>query len=532
MISGNSARPFFGYAFVALGSMICAVHVRAQLPFTMAMAVGALSPIGLSQDTDANKQEHELVEAVRRTPNDPALLLRLGSLLATENKLEESVAIFEKALKLRPGDIETRRSMATIYWQLGQLDTSRRNLEIALKGKPDDPLAMLLLGMVSEDLGDHQRAAKLLGDVLPLVRQRPETIASLARAYYHLGEREKAQKSLEMLSGHPSGPEAAFEGGRIAAEFKDYETAEKIFLSIQTTYQNPALLNYNLALAQFSAKRYEQCAKTLESSIGYGHGTSDAYALLGWNYAKQDHLPEMMQAFEQAINLEPANPTHFLDLGEALIEKRNYPTAIEVAQEAIKRFPSSSRAYSLKGSAELKMYLLTEALKSYAKAAELDPRDPRAALGLALTHWNMDHTDEAAKAFEDAARRFPDNAFVLLKYALFLLNAPGERDAAQDTGIRSLLKKSETLDASDAETHFQLGNLAMKENKYDEALTELQTAAKLDPELSKVHLVLARLYRRAGREEQAEKETQLHRKLKAQEEQSTDVNAAIGTRHP
>ena len=209
MISGNSARPFFGYAFVALGSMICAVHVRAQLPFTMAMAVGALSPIGLSQDTDANKQEHELVEAVRRTPNDPALLLRLGSLLATENKLEESVSIFEKALKLRPGDIETRRSMATIYWQLGQLDTSRRNLEIALKGKPDDPLAMLLLGMVSEDLGDHQRAAKLLGDVLPLVRQRPETIDSLARAYYHLGEREKAQKSLEMLAGHASGPEAA-----------------------------------------------------------------------------------------------------------------------------------------------------------------------------------------------------------------------------------------------------------------------------------------------------------------------------------
>jgi len=149
-----------------------------------------------------------------------------------------------------------------------------------------------------------------------------------------------------------------------------------------------------------------------------------------------------------------------------------------------------------------------------------------------LTHWNMDHTDEAAKAFEDAARRFPDNAFVLLKYALFLLNAPGERDAAQDTRIRSLLKKSETLDASDAETHFQLGNLAMKENKYDEALTELQTAAKLDPELSKVHLVLARLYRRAGREEEAGKETQLHRKLKAQEEQGTDANAAIGTRHP
>jgi Flp pilus assembly protein TadD len=88
------------------------------------------------------------------------------------------------------------------------------------------------------------------------------------------------------------------------------------------------------------------------------------------------------------------------------------------------------------------------------------------------------------------------------------------------------------LDNSNAETHFQLGNLAIKEGHLQEALNELQTAAKLDPELSKTHLVLARVYRRAGREADAEKETELHRKLKAEEEQSTEATAAIGTRHP
>src|SRR5260370_27348699 len=302
--------------------------------------------------------------------------------------------------------------------------------------------------------------------------------------------------------------------------------------STQTRYPDPAAVKYNLALAQFSAKLYEQSEKTLLASIGYGHGTPDAYGLLGWNYAKQDRLPEMMQAFEKAINLEPSNPTHFLDLGEALIEKKDYATDIEVAQEAIKRFPYSSRAYSLKGSAELKMYLLTEALKSYTRAVELDSHDSKAALGLALTQWNMDHTDEAAKSFSEGARRFPDNAFFLLKYALFLLNAPGERDTEQEAKIKALLKRSEELDGSMTETHFQLGNLAMKENNYHEALKELQIAAKLDPELSNAHLALARVYRNAGRAEEAEKETELHRKLKASEEQNSDINAAIGTRHP
>jgi tetratricopeptide (TPR) repeat protein len=457
----------------------------------MALAAGASNSIAIPQERDLSKQELELREAIRRSPNDAALLARLGSALVAENKLEESAAVFEKALKLKPGDFETRRSMATIYWQLGQLDTSRRNLEIVLKARPDDTLAMLLLGMVSEDLGDHARAAKLLGDVLPLVRQRPETIAALARADYQLGQSDKARNALQMLVGHPAGPEAVFQGGRLAAEFKDYETAEKMFLSIQTTYPDPAAVNYNLALAQFSGKRYPECEKTLLASIEYGHATPASYALLGWTYEKLDRLPDMLPAFEKAINLEPSNPAHFIDLGDALAEKKNYGTALEVAKEAVKRFPSSSATQSLKGSVELKMYLLTEALKSYSRAVELDSHNPRAALGLALTQWNMDRNDEAAKSFEEGVRKFPSNDFFLLKYALFLLNAPGERDAAAQARIKSLLRKSAELDGANAETHFQLGNLAMKENKLEEALTELQTAARLDPELAKIHLVPA-----------------------------------------
>ena len=486
----------------------------------------------MAEQEDTAAEEVQLREAMSRAPNDPSFPARLGTLLAKQNRLEEAMQYFEKTLKLKPGDLVTRRNLAAGYWQLGKLPEARKNLETVLKTNPDDTWAMFLLGTVSEDLGDHQSAARLLGDVLPMVRQRPEAIASLARAYYHLGERQKARDTLQMLVGHPGGPEAAFQGGRTAAESGDYETAERIFLSIRTTYPDPAALNYNLALAQYSAKRYAECEKTLQDSIAYGHGTSDAYALLGRTYQKQDRLPEMLKAFEKAINMEPTNPTHLIDLGEALLEKKNYGTAMEVAKEVVKRFPSSSRAYSLKGSAELRMYRLTEALKSYTTALELDPNDPRAALGLALTQWNADRTDEAAKSFEEGARKFPNNSFFLLKYALFLLNEPGERDATQTARIKDLLKRSQELDASDAETHFQLGNLAMKENKYEEALIELQTAAKLDPEIAKVHLVLARVYRRTGREGDAEKETQLHGKLKEKEEQSTDPSAAIGTRHP
>jgi tetratricopeptide (TPR) repeat protein len=523
---------------------IAAMMVGLCVPLELPAAVGAHSiPNAVfaarvsasshkEQDDQLAKQEAELREAVRREPNNAASLARLGYVLAMENKFAESAHLFEQALSLNPSDAEARRSLATDYWQLGQSEKARTNLEIVLKAKPNDEVAKLLLGMVSEEMGDHQRAAKLLGEVLPLVRQRPETIAALARANYSLGELEKARAALQLLVGHPAGPEAAFQGGRLAAEFKDYQTAEKMFISIQTTYPDAGALNYNLALAQFSAKHYESCEKTLLSSIGYGHGTPDAYALLGWTYGKENQSEEMLKAFEKAINMDPSNQAHFIDLGEALVEKKNYGTALAVAKEAVKRFSTSSQAYRLKGSVELKMYLLTEALKSYTTATELDPNNPRAAMGLALTQWNMDRTDDAAKSFEEGVRKFPDDAFFLLKYALFLLNAPGERDAQAEAKIKELLRRSNALDGTDPETHYQLGNLAMRENNYEEALRELQTSAKLDPEVAKVHLLLARVYRRIGREEEAAKETQLQRKLKEKEEQNADATAAIGTRHP
>ena len=449
-----------------------------------------------------------------------------------EKKFEESTSYFQRALKIDSRDLVARRYVAANLWQMHRYAEARQNLRILFNSNPSDPQALLLLGMVSEDLGDHAAAAKLLSGVLPLVAERPETICSLARAYYHLGETEKARSTLEMLAAPAAGPAAVFQGGRVAAEGGDYETAEKMFLSIRETYPDPAALTYHLALAQYSAEHYEDCEKTLEDSIARGLGTSDVYALLARAYLKQDRLQDMLAAFEKAINLEPANQTHYLDLGQALLEQRSYGTAMEVAKETLKRFPGSSRAWSLKGSIELGMDVLTEALKSYSKAMDLDPNDPKAALGYALTLWIANRYGEAAQSFEAGVRKFPEDAFLQLKYAVFLLNAPEERTAEREARIKALLKRSEALDDTLAETHFQLGNLAVKDNQYDEALKELEIAAREDPGLSKVHYALARVYRRMGQEEAAAKETEIQRKLKAQEDQHVDVNAAMATRHP
>ncbi len=479
---------------------------------------------------DLAAQESVLRRAVRQTPNDPKALARLGEILAMQNKLDESVSWLEKALKLAPRDVEARRTLATAYWQLGQPEKARTNLELVLHVWPNDGWATLLLGMVSEDLGDHARAVRLLTAVLPRVRQRPEPILVLARAHYQQKEVAKAREALGYLNDLPNNSKGLFDGGRTAAEFHDYQTAETIFRSIQSTYPDSGEVEFNLALAQYSQQQYDESQKTLLASVSSGHATANAYELLGWTYEQQDRLEDMMKAFEKAINMEPGQESHFLELGQALLEKRNAQTALEVAEEAVKRFPESSRAYSLKGSSELRMSRLTEALRSYGKAVELDPHDPKAALGLALTYWNASQNADAEKSFVEAARKFPNEALIQLKYAIFLMNSAEEKTPEREAQIKALLKRSEQLDSSNAETHFNLGNIALKENNYEEALREFAEASNLDPEMAKGHFALARVYRRLGKAEDAAKETELYTKLKAKEEQKSEA-AGISTHH-
>ena len=469
--------------------------------------------------------------AARQRPNDPQVLARLGTVLAMQNKLEESVTWLEKALKLNPRETDARRTLATAYWQLGQLEKAGKNLKLVLRAKPQDGWSTLLLGMVSEDLGNHAQSAQLLGEVLPRVRQRPEPILALARAYYQLKETEKARETLRYLNDLPDNSNAVFAGGRAAAEFHDYQTAEAIFHSIQYTYPNPGDVQFNLALAQFSQKHYDESQKTLLASVESGHATANGYELLGWTYQQQDRLEDMMKAFETAINMEPEQESHFLELGQALLEKRNSQTALDVALEAVKRFPSSSRAYSMKGASELRMSRLTEAIQSYTKAVELDPKDPKAALGLALTYWNANQDAKAESLFAEYAVKFPRDALIQLKYAIFLINSPEQKTSAKEAQIKAFLQRSEELDNSISETHFNLGNIAVKEENYDEAMRELLVAVELEPEMSKAHFALAKLYRRLGKQEEAAKETEIQKKMKEKEDQLSEPNAGKGTRH-
>src|SRR5437016_12996119 len=105
---------------------------------------------------------------MERSPENATYAARLGALLASENRQEEASELFEKALRLNPGDQETRRNLAASHWRLGRHAAARVNLQTVLKVRPDECLALLLLGVVSEALGEHPTARTPQATVTPV----------------------------------------------------------------------------------------------------------------------------------------------------------------------------------------------------------------------------------------------------------------------------------------------------------------------------------------------------------------------------
>jgi len=502
------------------------------------LLIGACLPFGggLAQAVPAQaagqvQSEAGLRAAMERSPEDAAYAARLGALLASENRQEEASALFEKALRLNPGDQETRRNLAASNWRLGRLAEARENLQIVLKVHPEDSLAILLLGLISEDLGDHQGAANLLVSVPQVVRQRPASVSALARAYYHLGDRKKAREALLDLLYHLDDVQGVFQAARTAAEFTDYDTAQKLFTALRASYTDHGILEYNIALSEFSVGRFADSEKTLQAAIATGVPTADMYDLLGWCYHRQGKHLEAVRSFQRAIGLDSSRDTIFLDLAEVLSENRDYQGTLEIVWRVLKVFPPSARAYELVGSVKLHQAEPKAAVESYLKAQKIAPADAEASLGVAVAQWAANETEQAGNSFEQGTTRFPGDAMFHLQYAEFLLDLAEAGDRSSEPRAGEHLQACLKLAPADPEAHYYLGRLLLQQEKLEDAVAELKVAENLGPEVAKIHYALGRAYQKLGRLEEAAKENEKFRYLREQKGPEDSTSTPPGKPH-
>lgn len=465
------------------------------------------------QSGDLPRAETELQAAVRFAPTDSSYLTSLGGVLGMQGKLREANTYFERAVKANPADTTARRNLAANEWRLGELKPAQANLERLLRAQPEDHASVLLLGMVSENLHDYTRAAKLLGSISDLVAERPETVAALASAWYHTDQREKAHRLLEGLLTRAAEPQGVFLAAGVAAQAADYGIAETLLESIRASYPDEAKIAYNVALFQFQSGRVVESQRALLGLIRAGHVAGEVYDLLGRCYERQGNTTEAIHILKTSIHEYPSRESSYANLATVLIEANRLPDALKTATRMTNTFPKSALAFLTEAGVELKMSQYTDAVHSYHHAIELAPSSLDARSGLASAQWGAGMRTEAQSGFEALIKEHPRNASLCETYASLLLDS--SPDDAAEAHAAALLKTAVDLDPNRAEAHYRLGNLALKSGSSDDALQHLETAARLSPDESRIQFALARLYRRLNRAQDATNAMDRYERLKA-----------------
>jgi len=271
-------------------------------------------------------------------------------------------------------------------------------------------------------------------------------------------------------------------------------------------------LQFNLALAQFRAGRFDDAAQSVEKCKELGDD-ADLEDLAGdIQEARGDSLAAV-KSYQAAVLLAPDEEKYRLSLAVELIRHENFDAAKVVLKQAEASQPKSWRIELTLGMVEYFAGTDEEATKYLLRAADLAP-DPQTALRY-LGDIQMDRSsapDAAAIArLCENADRQPKNG--LMQYycggVLFRRDYGASDNSHAEEFLRRLRTAAHLL-PNDASAHCQLGKADRWLERWQEALSESETCARLNPDSAEAHFRLAQIYQHMGAAEKRKKEMELY----------------------
>jgi len=466
-----------------------------------------------------SQAEQELQQAVRIAPAVASYSAQLASILGLQGKWKPALESFEKAVALAPENLDFRRETAAVQWQLGLMSSAENNLQFVLVRHPDDPGAILLLGLVKERTGDYRKAAELLDSQFALVSSQPDRVVALFHSVLQSGEDGKIAKIVELLTLHAKDTQWTGAIGsctELAAMAGKLQTSSALFALIPSGSRARLAAGLNLAKLLYDHAQVSEAKQLLLQLDEQGVVSADLQALLGNCLEAERQTGPALQAYQRAIQTDSSRIDYYEDLISLLLYLHKINDALAQVQQALTVAPNDARPWVWKGNIGVRRNSPKDAMDSYRHAAKLDKSNADAVLGIATVFFVTGQSDEAIAEYKAGIERFPNDARFYVACAEMLLNSADSLRLY--TQAERLLQKAVQLEPRSAEGHYLLGQLAMQRRRFKDAEAELLLALQFDPDRSKTHFALAGVYRRMGRTEDATKELAFYEDLKRAEE--------------
>jgi tetratricopeptide (TPR) repeat protein len=396
----------------------------------------------------------------------------------------------ESAPRPNPAPAADLRAIAALI-QKDELATAERQLRRLLAaGGP--PAARELLGVVHIKKGQLPEAERELQQALAKDPSLAGARQHLARIY--LQQQREDEAIAELRKAAQRGPlerDLALTLAEVELARNNTALAERQIRSAAERDSVSALIM--LARLQSNQRDVAGAIDSLRRALDLAPNSEDALSAMSqMSLTARAPVPAIM-ALEPLTRMCPTVAQYHYLFGVALMQAGDIPAAVEPLQKADALEPNHPLTLVALGLALNSRKLYAEAKPSLAHALDLEPENVEAAAVLAEAEEGLD-----------------------------------ELEAAEAHAMRALARA-----ADHGKAHLVLGQVRMKQQRYEEARDHLEKAIGGDPTSPKAYyqlsLALARLDDEAG----AQKQVALYqKKLKEAEQQVERLRAETGQRPP
>ncbi|BDA65902.1 hypothetical protein CAL7716_000680 [Calothrix sp. PCC 7716] len=312
-----------------------------------------------SAQNDSNYDEAEKLwrQVIKQQPRDALAYARLGSVLFSQNRIDEGIAAYQQAIKIKPS--------AKIYNSYGDNLRSEDKLtealgayQEALKLDSKSEVARSGLGTIYLRQENYTQA---VAEFRHLVALKPDwnNYESLGDALTEAGKHDEARTAYRQA---------------IKLEPTYYSLYNKVAESFQKQEKfNDAILAYRQAINVDSTNFYAYTGLAELIKFPKSIMILTEYAkqkpknevplqALGYIYKQNKKLNESVAAYRQAIKVKPS-AENYSSLGEVLVEQNKLDEAVAAYRQTIKLEPQDYR-YGALAEVLIKQNKLNEALTS------------------------------------------------------------------------------------------------------------------------------------------------------------------------
>jgi tetratricopeptide (TPR) repeat protein len=452
-------------------------------------------------------------------PKNPQVPWLVSTLLARQNKRAEAREACGQALELAPDFLPPLEGLVDLDLVDKKPQAALDRVNQQLKRRPSVPELQLLLAKIYIEQKDYTNAEATLLKTIQLAPDLRASYLILAQLYVASNKTQQALDKLNAFVARTNDASAFMQIGLIQDSLTNYSAARDAYEKVLAinpgvaSSLNEIALNNLAYLYSQHLNQLDRAAQLAEQALRWYPTNSSVADTLGWIcYRKGDYsraLPLITQAAAAAPN-EPEIQCHLGMVYYALGQEAPARLAFQRALEGGKDFPGKNEARRSLAILAIDPKSSDPATQSLLeKRVAEDPNDPIALVRLAGVFIRNGALDKAIKAYQQALTQNPKNAYVLTRLAQ-LYSAPGALNNPQKA--LGYAKDAHAAAPDDVAIAQLLGHLVCQTGDYKWAASLLQDAALKLPDQPAILFDLARAYYGLGRLPSAE--TALHNALK------------------